>query len=373
MDFRGGIERIDARGGTRRFHGKPAMTHPSKHGNGYLHGQEAREARLQEIRKQAALTALQSPVRDGGSIPHASPETGYYGHPLLKRPQWSSEIPLYFFCGGAAGAAAIIASVAKLAGTDPRLIRDARYLAAVGGAISPALLISDLGMPSRFLNMFRVVKFQSPMSLGSWTLMAFSSSAGAAAFLAAWQRQRRGILKVLESTSGFISAVTGPIISTYTGVLLGATAIPVWNQNASILPLHFATSGMATAAALLELRGHESRALNTVGIITALGETAIGVSLEAQRSRALQPVKSGSAGWLARVGGILAGPVPLILRLLARGRDDNRNIRLRKIAAASAVAGSLATRFAWTRAGITSAQDTRLLLSARSNANAIGD
>lgn len=329
---------------------------------------DMRELRLQEIRREAASTGFASPSASAASIPHASLETGYYGHPLLKGPQWTYEVPLYFFCGGAAGAAAIIASVAELTGTDPRLVRDARYLAAIGGAISPALLISDLGMPSRFLNMLRVFKLQSPMSVGSWTLMAFSSSAAAAAFLAAWPA-RGGLFKILQTASEFISTITGPILSSYTGVLLGATAIPVWNENAGLLPLHFATSGISAAAALLELRGHESSALNTVGIVTALGESAIGASLEIRKSRALKPIKSGRIGWLARLGGVLSGPVPLALRLLARS-DDTRSIRLRKIAAASAVAGSLATRLAWARAGIGSARDTEFLLKPASNAPA---
>ena len=73
---------------------------------------ELREARLQEIRREAQNTALIASVPKIEDLaPRATPETGYYGLPLLKGPQWSSEIPLYFFCGGAAGAAAIIASV----------------------------------------------------------------------------------------------------------------------------------------------------------------------------------------------------------------------------------------------------------------------
>jgi hypothetical protein len=83
-------------------------------------------------------------------VPRAGSEIGYYGMPLPKRPSWKNGIPLYFFVGGAAGAAAIMAGVAKLTGADPRLTRDARYLAAIGGSVSPALLIADLGMPSRF-------------------------------------------------------------------------------------------------------------------------------------------------------------------------------------------------------------------------------
>jgi formate-dependent nitrite reductase membrane component NrfD len=366
MDFRRRFERIDDRRGSLRVCGRPPTV------TNHLQTRDVREARPQEIRREAALARSPSLLGESDSIPHASPETGYYGKPLLKGPQWTNGVPLYFFTGGAAGAAAIIAGVAKLTGADLRLVRDARYLAAVGGAISPALLIYDLGVPSRFLNMLRVFKWQSPMSVGSWTLMAFSSSSAAAALLAAWRRRRHGVVDFLQTAGEFISALTGPVISTYTGVLLGATAIPVWNQSVGVLPLHFATSGMAAAASLLELRGHESLALNSVGIITALGETAIGASIEIQRSRALKPLKSGRIAWLARLGGFLAGPVPLVLRLLARG-DDPRSIRLRKVAAASAVAGSLATRFVWTRAGIASAKDTPLALNSASAAHAPAD
>src|SRR5207237_1107888 len=98
-----------------------------------------------------------SRIRPAGSrFPIASPDTGYYGIPLLKKPAWTWEIPLYFFVGGAAGAAAVVGAIADYTGADRRLVRDARWIAAAGAVISPALLIADLGRPSRFLNMLRV-------------------------------------------------------------------------------------------------------------------------------------------------------------------------------------------------------------------------
>lgn len=320
---------------------------------------ELREARLQEIRREAQSAALVAAAKIQDLAPRATPETGYYGLPILKGPQWTSEIPLYFFCGGAAGASAIIANVAGDMGHNHALASDARYLAAIGGAISPVLLISDLGMPSRFLNMLRVFKVQSPMSVGSWTLMAFSGSSAASAFLSAWRARSpyAGPIRVLKSASQFVSAITGAVISSYTGVLIGATAIPVWSENASLLPLHFATSGMAAASALLELRGHQAPALNAIGIVSALGETAVGASIELRKNPALRPLKSGTSGWLTRIGGLLSGPLPLALRLLALGGSKKRRAKLRKIAAASSVAGSIATRFAWTRAGVASAKN----------------
>ena len=111
-----------------------------------------------------------------------SAEPGYYGQELLKAPVWTWEVPAYFFVGGAAGAAALIAAVARRTGASDALVRDARWIAAAGGALSPPLLISDLGRPERFLNMLRVFKLRSPMSVGAWTLVAFSNASAASAF-----------------------------------------------------------------------------------------------------------------------------------------------------------------------------------------------
>ncbi|MBA3915312.1 MAG: polysulfide reductase NrfD, partial [Acidobacteriales bacterium] len=121
----------------------------------------------------------------------ASPETGYYGIPLLKEPSWTWEIPLYFFVGGAAGAAAVMGAVASYLGADRQLVRHARWIAVAGSLISPPLLIADLGKPQRFLAMLRVFKPQSPMSVGVWTLMGFSTAAAATVF-ADFLRERYG-------------------------------------------------------------------------------------------------------------------------------------------------------------------------------------
>src|SRR6266699_4983661 len=142
------------------------------------------EHRLVEIRREAETTGkvIAKGVRPGGApFPVASPETGYYGIPLLKEPAWTWEIPLYFFVGGAAGASAVVGAIASYTGADRKLVRDARWIAAAGSVLSPAVLISDLGRPSRFLNMLRVFKPQSPMSVGAWTLVFFSSASTAAA------------------------------------------------------------------------------------------------------------------------------------------------------------------------------------------------
>lgn len=330
----------------------------SKHSSGMP---LTREECLQQIRRQAESIGIVSqqgvhPV--GAPFPQASAEHGYYGLPALKAPPWTAEVPAYLFAGGAAGAAAVIGcAAALLAPADRQLIRDARWLAAVGGAISPVLLTSDLGMPSRFLNMLRVFKLRSPMSVGSWTLVAFSSTAAAAAFANAF-RNGEGSLRFLENAAGALSGLFGLGLSTYTGVLIGATAIPVWYENMRVLPVHFAASGVGAAVSMLELKGHASnRALNALGVASALTETLVGASVEMDKKPALAPLKSGKSGWTTRLGGLLSGPLPLVLRLIAGSSGIRRSIRLRRMAAASMVAGSLLTRQGWVQAGRASAEN----------------
>jgi hypothetical protein len=245
-----------------------------------------------------------------------------------------------------------VAAVARAAGADPSLVRDARWLAAVGGAASPALLVSDLGRPERFLNMLRVFKVQSPMSVGAWTLVAFSNAAGATAFAHALSRTSGGCLpiRVVKDAAEMVSAATGLILSTYTGVLIGVSAIPVWSRSVALLPIHFGASGLGSAVSILELMGHRDRALNALGIGTAAVETAVGIALETNPDPALDPIKRGWSGEVTRLGGILSGPLPLALRVIG-----SRSMTARRIAALSTVAGSLLTRIGWLAAGRESA------------------
>ncbi|HET7719493.1 MAG TPA: NrfD/PsrC family molybdoenzyme membrane anchor subunit, partial [Acidimicrobiales bacterium] len=104
----------------------------------------------------------------------------YYGRPILKAPVWKAYIPLYFFTGGMAGASSTLALAAQLTG-NPRLARSARVASAAGVAVSGPLLVLDLGRPRRFLNMLRVLKPTSPMSVGSWVLAVFAPAAFAGA------------------------------------------------------------------------------------------------------------------------------------------------------------------------------------------------
>lgn len=327
-----------------------------------------KERKLVEIRREAERTG-QVKTRgvhpEGAPFPVASPETGYYKIPLLKEPAWTWEIPLYFFVGGAAGAAAVVGAIADYTGADRNIVRDARWIAAAGTVLSPALLIMDLGRPKRFLNMLRVFKPQSPMSVGVWTLMGFSGAASAALF-ADLMRARYGDslpIRLLENAGQAASLAFGLPFSNYTGVLIGATAIPAWNKNVGELPLHFGMSGLGAATGLLELMGNrKSRALQMLALGASIFETWEGWRLESRKLPALAPLKHGLSGGITRAGGVLSGPLPTLLRLLSLTGQGPRSRNLRKWAAASAVAGSLLTRVAWVHAGHVSARDWRLPL-----------
>lgn len=332
-------------------------------------GRESLEDRLEEIRREAeeagevageGVRAAGGPLpraaeraeAAGRPAPRASAATGYYGEPLLKPPAWTWEVPAYFFVGGTAGAAAVVAAAARAAGADRDLARHARWIAALGGAASPALLVSDLGRPERFLHMLRVFKPRSPMSLGVWTLVAFSGAAPARAFADLVASRSEGgrvalPVRVLGDAAGMLAAATGAVMASYTGVLVGATVIPVWNRSVRVLPIHFTASGLASAVALLELLGHRSRALNALGLAAAAAETAVGALHETSPDPAYDPLKRGRSGAIVRAGGVLSGPVPLVLRLLGA----------RRAAAVSALVGSLVTRFGWVEAGRASAAD----------------
>ncbi len=108
------------------------------------------------------------------------------GHPVEE-----PHLPAYLFLGELSGAAAVLGAARgghRPAGAGPgRAARRGRR-AAYGGA---AFLTADLGRPERFLNMLRVAKPTSPMSMGSWILAAHSGLVSAAAASEVTGRLRR--------------------------------------------------------------------------------------------------------------------------------------------------------------------------------------
>src|SRR5262249_6870711 len=97
----------------------------------------------------------------------------------------------------------------------------------------------------------------------------------------------------------FAAAIFGTLLATYTGVLIGATAIPAWFLHRTLLPIHFGTAGLGSAAAVLELMGHRMAALNFLGFYAAVVETALLIWLSvAKHGAADRAIHEHGSGWL---------------------------------------------------------------------------
>jgi hypothetical protein len=107
----------------------------------------------------------------------------YYGRPALKPSPYGQLIASYFFVGGLAGAAQLIAGIADVCGhdDDQPVVRAGRYLGLAGILLSPVLLIADLRTHRGWYNMLRIFRRTSAMSIGAWTLTGFGLLSGVAA------------------------------------------------------------------------------------------------------------------------------------------------------------------------------------------------
>lgn len=307
-----------------------------------------KENRLEEIHREAAMAAGKH-VQQRST---AASSESYFGLPALKAPTWTWEVPLYFFFGGIAGVSASMAFIAKLFSYDSSLTRALLVCAFLGALICPVLLISDLGRPARFLNMLRVFKLQSPMSVGAWILIMFGGAATLA--LLAEELQSHGIIAPIISIVDWIAiaggAVLGALLAAYTGVLVGATAIPVWSRHRTFLPAHFVTSGLGGTSAMMELVGFLIPVTQILGFVSSGIETLFGFLLEVRTKPADLPLRKGRSGITMRIGGLFEGPGALVIRLIWW-----HSVEGRYAAAACFLLGSLLSRYAWVWAGHVSA------------------
>ena len=152
-------------------------------------------------------------------------------------------------------------------------------------------------------------------------------------------------------------ALTGLVLAAYTGVLIGATANPVWSHNRRAISPHFLTSGLGGSAAILELAGFFIPFTQLIGIVAASLETLFGIYFEFGRSRVNAPLHHGRSGWAFRIAALLAGPVSLLVRVMSH------EPAARRAAAISFVVGALLSRYAWIWAGVASAKDPEALFS----------
>jgi hypothetical protein len=311
------------------------------------------ESRLDKLRDDAwqrgAVTGRGVEV-SGGPIPR---KPGYYGEPVVRPPVWTWEIPIYFFVGGLGGMSAVIALGALLFHHFD-VARMAMWVAAIASVLSPVLLILDLGRPHLFINMLRVFKPQSAMSMGAWILVAFAMCVfpGLIALELQTLHPFAGAIDQLLSVAAgiliFGSTMFGLLLATYTGVLLGVTAIPAWFLHHKLLSIHFGTAGLGSAAALLELLGHRIAPLNAIGLFAAAIETVLLIWLSIDKHGvADRAIHEHGSGWLIRISEVFTGPLPLVLRFFGAI----------PLAAISFLLGAFVSRFGWIAVGKISGRD----------------
>jgi hypothetical protein len=272
---------------------------------------------------------------------------GYYGRPIIKAPVWRWYIPVYFFTGGLAGASSALALAAHVTG-NRRLRRSALVVSAAGVAVSGPLLVVDLGRPGRFLNMLRVIKPTSPMSVGSWLLAAFApASMGAAA------SELTGRLPRLGRAAAAGAGVLGPAIATYTAVLVADTAIPAWHDAHRQLPYLFAGSSMASAAgaAIAFIPVEDAGPARRLAVLGAALEVGAARRMEHHLDEVAGPYAHGRAGRLAKAAETCSLSGAVLAAMAGRRRPAA------VAAGALLCAGSLLTRFSVVRAGFESATD----------------
>lgn len=275
--------------------------------------------------------------------------SSYYGRPILKEPTWKADIPFYLFAGGLAGASAVLAEGAASRGFSS-LERAARITAAAGASTGTVALVHDLGRPERFLNMLRVLRPTSPMSVGSYILAPFSAAAAVAA-----GSEITGRVPRLGRLAGAGAAVLGPPLATYTAALIADTAVPAWHEAHRELPFVFAGSSALAAGGvgLVFAPTKENGPARRMLLAGAALDLAAGETMERRLGLIAETYRQGRPGQMMQAAKAAAATSAALSLLAGRSRAVS------VAAGATAAAASALTRFAIFEAGKASARDPK--------------
>jgi formate-dependent nitrite reductase membrane component NrfD len=208
------------------------------------------------------------------------------------------------------------------------------------------------------------------MNLGAWTLTAFTPLAFArAASHAADTGLLHGPIRALtrlvpRRLTELAGSLLGLTLAGYSGVLLGATNVPLWAKS-KLLGGVFMASALSSGSAAVTLqaarRGAPEASLHRLATIesaASLGEMAIITGYLVQSGKAARPLTTGRFAapfWLGAVG--MGALLPLLLHTVATGRRGRRLRSLSTAAALCSMAGSLALRWSIFEAGKVSSED----------------
>jgi formate-dependent nitrite reductase membrane component NrfD len=281
--------------------------------------------------------------------------TSYYGRPVIKEPSWEApDVPGYLFLGGLAGASSVLAAGAQLSGyRELASVAKVSALGAIG--LAGVALVHDLGRPGRFVNMLRVFKPSSPMSVGSWLLTAYGPVAGAAAV-----SEVTGILPKAGTAATLGAGLLGPAIATYTAALICDTAVPAWHAGYREMPYVFAGSAASAAGGLglLATRPADAEPARNLAVLGAtvelIAKRQLIRRLAGSEGQSLaEPYETGTTGAILRLAEFLTAGA------LAGAVLGRRRRAVSALAGASLVAASAMTRFGIFEAGMASARDPK--------------
>lgn len=274
----------------------------------------------------------------------------YYDQPILQPPVWEARsIASYFFLGGLAGASSVLGAGAQATGR-PGLAKASKTAALGAVGLSLVALIEDLGVPSRFPNMLRVVKPTSPMSVGTWILSAYGPAAGVSAVTAL-----TGWFPRVGALATGAAALAGPAVASYTAVLAADTAVPAWHDAYRQLPLVFTSSASAAAGGLglVAAPRPEQLPARRAAVVGGLAELAATTWMHRGMGPSARAYRSGRAQVLHRLA--TAFTVAGVLGAAGSGRRSSR--LLSAGSGLALLAGSACTRFAVFEAGRASTLD----------------
>ena len=190
--------------------------------------------------------------------------------------EWGFLIVNYLFLGGLSAGIFFVSALATYLQENgqpayPRIAKYGAMMAPWPVAFGSFLLIFDLGNWYRFYKLFVTFRWESPMSIGSWLLMIFTTLT----FLYFWSwlpaEFRQKLFALVPKRLAFLNRLNVDLsgwsrplamagfpfavgVGIYTGVLLGAVqARPFWNTNLVAQMFLFSALSTGTAALILAL------------------------------------------------------------------------------------------------------------------------
>lgn len=178
---------------------------------------------------------------------------------------WHWQIPAYLFLGGLAAGILFFAGLYTILGKEkqmPTTVKWSTFLVPLLLVIGLFFLFLDLKHKLYFWKLYTVIRLESPMGWGAWTLMIITplSFIWSASYLKELIPGWNWKLSILEKFEAFVIkyrkyiawllVIYSVILGIYTGILLSAfNARPLWNT--SILGPLFLTSGLSTGAVVI--------------------------------------------------------------------------------------------------------------------------